>query len=78
MFASSFCRLYLPGSFSIHARVNLPVELMLQMQYALLFPQHAPQCPSPNFSPFLHLIDSPENRITCSAQVGLVVMGMHD
>lgn len=41
-------------------------------------PQRAPPCPSSHFSPLLLLLGSPENRTTCSAQVGLVVMGMHD
>lgn len=69
--------LYLPWGFRIRVSLYPTAEFLLHIVCSAL-PRYAPLCPSPHFSPFLPLLSSPESGITCSAQVGLVVMGMHD
>lgn len=66
-----FFLIYLLCGFSIHVSLNLTAELQL-------LSSSPPLCPSLHFSPFLPVLESPVKGITCSAQVGLFVMGMHD
>lgn len=68
-----FCHLYLLGNFAFTAAWAGSAC----RAYVSLFHRHAPQCPWPN-SPFFLLVDSIENRVTCSEQVGFVAIGLHD
>lgn len=56
----------------LHTLQNSWNLLLYLCTWCFSLPQYAPTCPSCSF------LTSPEERITCLAQVGLVILGMHD